>query len=488
MTGIKKLFGDAALYGMSSVLARLLNFLLTPLLTVYLTKTEYGINALLYVSVAFLMVILTYGFETAYFRMVGKSENDPRSVFSTAMWSVLSTTGLFLLLSHVFYGSVSEVLSLADRPEFVLMMAWIVAMDVVATIPFARIRSQSRAARFVSIKTAQILFNLLLNFLFFMVLPGFIDSWPELGVGWGLIANLGASLLMLLLLLPEFRAIRWEFDTVIWKRMMWFGFPLLLAGLPGIANEMADRFFLDALLPPLIALEGVASYAAIYKLSIFLILFNQAFRFAAEPYFFGRAENNDGSNADSSGSDSSASDNRKQLALATRLFAGMLCIGFVFVLAALPWLKHFVASKYWADLGLLPVLLFANVLLSLNTQVSMWYKLSDKTRYGLYITLLGFAVTVAGNLYWIPQIGIMGAAYATLASYAVMLLISVWMGQRHYPVPYDFLRIGGYVVISVCLAWTAFHFDTVGVKITALIAMVSIVVGSEWKLLRKARG
>ena len=470
MTGIKKLFGDAALYGMSSVLARLLNFLLTPLLTVYLTKSEYGINALLYVSVAFLMVILTYGFETAYFRMVGKSENDSRSVFSTAMWSVLSTTGLFLLLAHLFYGSASAVFSLADRPWFVLMMAWIVAMDVIATIPFARIRSQSRAARFVWIKTAQILFNLLLNFLFFMVLPSFYADWPSLGVGWVLIANLGASLLMLLLLVPEFRAIRWEFDVIIWKRMLWFGFPLLLAGLPGIANEMADRFFLDALLPPSLALEGVATYAAIYKLSVFLILFNQAFRFAAEPYFFGQAE-------------TGGEGGRKQLALAARLFAGMLCIGFVFVLAALPWLKHFVASKYWADLGLLPVLLFANVLLSLNTQVSMWYKLSDKTRFGLYITLLGFVVTVVGNMHWIPLIGIMGAAYATLASYSVMLLMSVLMGQRHYPVPYDFLRIGGYVVVSVLLAWTAFHFDATFIKVGALIAMVGIVVGSEWKLL-----
>ena len=163
VTEMKRLFGDAALYGMSSILARLLNFLLTPLLTVYLTKSEYGINALLYVSVAFLMVILTYGFETAYFRMANRADRDARTVFSTAMWSILSTTTIFLVLAHVFYGGVSGALNLADRPEYVLMMAWIVAMDVVATVPFAQLRSEKRAIRFVTVKTLQIAFNLALN-------------------------------------------------------------------------------------------------------------------------------------------------------------------------------------------------------------------------------------------------------------------------------------------------------------------------------------
>ena len=468
---MKQLFGDAALYGLSSILARLLNFLLTPLLTVYLTKSEYGINALLYVSVAFLMVILTYGFETAYFRLANKKEHDANAVFSTAMWSILGTTATFLVLAHLFYGSASAILNLADRPKYVLMMAWIVSMDVVATVPFARIRSEQRAKRFVVIKTSQIVFNLLLNILFFMVFPGWIDGWPELGVGWVLIANLGASVFMLLMLIPEFGRIQMSFDKVLWRKMLAFGFPLLLAGLPGVANEMADRFFLDALLPAEMAVEGVGTYSAIYKLSIFLILFNQAFRFAAEPFFFGKEGAGD-------------EDNRKQLAMATRMFAGMLTVGFVFVLAALPWLKHFIAQKYWGDLEILPVLLLANVLLSLNTQVSMWYKLSDRTTYGLIITLAGFVVTIAANLYWIPREGIIGAAYATLASYGTMLLLSTILGQRHYPVPYDFIRIGLYIAVSIPLASFAYNAQAWWWNVAALGMMCAVVVIGEARLFK----
>ena len=468
MSGVKKLFGDAALYGLSSILARLLNFLLTPLLTVALTKAEYGVNSLLYVSVAFAMVLLTYGMETAFFRQSQRDGAEPDRVYSTAMTMLLATTGIFVAVLAWAYTSAADFFNLADHPEYVLWTGLIIAMDVLAAVPFARLRAQQRAKRFVTIKTAQIALNLILNYAFFAVLPAAVEGWPQLQVGWVLIANMAASGLMMLLLAPQWLEIRpARFDRSTARTLLLYGFPLLLAGLPGVANEMADRFFLEALLPAETAIEGVGAYSAVYKLSIFLILFNQAFRFAAEPYFFKNAQRD-----------------LSQLAMATRLFAALLALGVVAVMAGLPWLKHFIADKYWNDLLLLPVLLFANYLLSLSTQVSMWYKLSDRTMMGLWITLFGFALTAAGNIAWIPQLGIMGAAYATLLSYGGMLALSLVLGQKFHPVPYDWGRLGLYTLAALVLGGTAFH-QPGWPSAAAVVLMLAVVLRSERALLKR---
>ncbi len=468
MSGVKKLFGDAALYGLSSILARLLNFLLTPLLTVALTKAEYGVNSLLYVAVAFAMVVLTYGMETAFFRQSQRDGANPERVYSTAMTMLLATTGIFALVLAFTYRSAAGIFNLADHPEYLLWTGLIIAMDVLAAVPFARLRAHNRAKRFVTIKTAQIVLNLLLNYAFFAVLPRAVEGWPTLQVGWVLIANLAASTLMMLLLTSEWLAVKpAQFDRGTARALLTYGFPLLLAGLPGVANEMADRFFLEALLPAQSAMEGVGAYSAVYKLSIFLILFNQAFRFAAEPYFFKNAQRD-----------------LRQLAMATRLFAALLAFGVVAVLAGLPWLKHFIAGKYWNDLLLLPVLLFANYLLSLSTQVSMWYKLSDRTLMGLWITLFGFVLTVAGNVAWIPSLGIMGAAYATLLSYGGMLLLSLLLGQKYHPVPYDWGRLALYTLAALVLGGTAFH-QPGWPAAAAAVLMLAVVLRSERGLLAR---
>jgi O-antigen/teichoic acid export membrane protein len=468
MSGVKKLFGDAALYGLSSILARLLNFLLTPLLTAALTKAEYGVNSLLYVSVAFAMVLLTYGMETAFFRQSQRDGADPEKVYSTAMTLLLATTGVFALVLIAAYRSAAGWLGVQDHPEYVLWTGLIIAMDVLAAVPFARLRARNRAKRFVAIKTAQIGLNLVLNYAFFVFLPKSVDGWPALQVGWVLIANLAASSFMMLLLASEWLAIKpAQFDRGTARTLLAYGFPLLLAGLPGVANEMADRFFLQALLPAEFAVEGVGAYSAVYKLSIFLILFNQAFRFAAEPYFFKNAQHD-----------------LRQLATATRLFAALLAFGVVAVVAGLPWLKHFIADKYWNDLLLLPVLLFANYLLSLSTQVSMWYKLSDRTMMGLWITLFGFALTVAGNLAWIPSLGMMGAAYATLLSYGGMLLLSLLLGQKMHPIPYDWGRLALYTLAALVLGGIAFH-QPGWPAAAALGLMLALVLRSERALLAR---
>ncbi len=467
MASIKSLLNDTALYGLSSIIARLLNFALTPLLTVVLTKSEYGVNSLLYVSIAFLMVILTYGFETAYFRVSQKKSNDETRVFSTAMWSLIFSTIIFLTVVSFLYLPISKLLHLSDRPYLVLWMAWIVAMDVLAAIPFARLRAQRRAKRFVSIKISQIAVNFISCYAIFLIFPNLGFNLPDWQVGWVLIANLIASLFMIALLLPEFFAIKRIFDFRIWKTMIAFGLPLLLAGLPGVANEMADRFFIEYLMPLPSSKEAVGTYSAIYKLSIFLILFNQAFRYAAEPFFFKESKKT-----------------KTQLASVLRIFTGVLCIAMVSVLAGLDAIKFFIDPKYWDALPLLFILLLANVFLSMNTQISMWYKLSDKTHMGIYITFAGFVVTVVGNLILIPLMGIEGAAWTTLSSYLVMTIISILLGQVFFKVPYDFIRIALYLFSAIFLGWVASeNMTNYFYAGTSALAMILIVVISERQLL-----
>ncbi len=467
---MKRLLSDTALYGLSSIIARLLNFALTPLLTIVLSKSEYGVNSLLYVSIAFLMVILTYGFETAYFRISEKNGNEERRVYSTAMWSLLITTIIFLTIFSIFYIPISELIHMPNRPYLVLWMSWIVAMDAISAVPFARLRSQRRAKRFVFIKISQIAVNFILCYAIFLILPNMGYKLPDWQVGWVLFANLIASGFMILLLLPEFFAVKRIFDFGIWKTMMAFGIPLLLAGLPGIANEMADRFFIEYLMPVSSAKQEVGTYSAVYKLSIFIILFNQAFRYAAEPFFFKESKNR-----------------KEQLAEVLRLFTGILCIGMVSVLASLDGIKFFIDSKYWEALPLLYILLLANVFLSMNTQISMWYKLTDKTQIGFYITIIGFAITVIGNITLIPIIGIEGAAWTTLISYMLMTIMSLTLGQLSYKVPYDFGKILLYLTSAIILGWIASeNMSNYIYSYGAMLIMISIVLFSERKFLMRS--
>jgi len=252
--------------------------------------------------------------------------------------------------------------------------------------------------------------------------------------------------------------------------MMAFGIPLLLAGLPGIANEMADRFFIEYLMPVSSAKQEVGTYSAVYKLSIFIILFNQAFRYAAEPFFFKESKNR-----------------KEQLAEVLRLFTGILCIGMVSVLASLDGIKFFIDSKYWEALPLLYILLLANVFLSMNTQISMWYKLTDKTQIGFYITIIGFAITVIGNITLIPIIGIEGAAWTTLISYMLMTIMSLTLGQLSYKVPYDFGKILLYLTSAIILGWIASeNMSNYIYSYGAMLIMISIVLFSERKFLMRS--
>jgi O-antigen/teichoic acid export membrane protein len=450
---LKRLFGQTAVYGLSSILGKVLNFLLVPLHTAVLTQSAYGINTDFYVLIAFLIVILTYGMETAFFRFSEKRNQQKELVYSTALLSILATTGLFMAAAFLFFEPLTTALKYQDNQQYIQWLLLILAMDAIAAIPFARLRAQNRALRFVVIKLTLISSNIAFNLLFF--LPALVNArlpfdplpyWfgENLGVGYIFLANLLASAIMLIMLLPEMVKIPWRFNWSLWKAMLVFGIPLMISGLAGIANEMLDRQLLKYLLPEANWQAQVGIYGAVYKISIFLILFNQAFRYAAEPFFFS----------------SQKRENAKEtFAVVMNYFVIVMSIGFVMIMAYLDIVKYFIDSKFWEGLHIVPILLMANVFLGVNTNLSFWYKLSDKTNYAIVITGIGLLLTVGLNVYLIPKIGYEGAAWATLASYGGMMVISYFLGQRMYPIPYQTGRIVFVMILAFLFGYLAYHFS-----------------------------
>ncbi len=450
---LKKLLGQTALYGLSSILGKVLNFLLVPLHTAVLSQSAYGINTDFYVLIAFLIVILTYGMETSFFRFSEKRANKKDAVYSTALISILVSTVLFMGLAFAFFNPLANALKYQDNQQYIQWLLLILAMDAIAAIPFARLRAQNRAVRFVVVKLMLIFSNIFFNLLFF--LPSIINThlpfdvmpyWfgANLGVGYIFLANLFASAIMLIMLLPEMLRVPWKFDIALWRAMLVFGIPLMISGLAGVANEMFDRQLLKYLLPENTWQAQVGIYGAVYKISIFLVLFNQAFRYAAEPFFFS----------------SEKRENAKEtFAVVMNYFVMVMSIGFVLIMAYLDVVKHFIDSKFWEGLHIVPILLMANVFLGVNTNLSFWYKLSDRTNYAIVITGFGLLLTIGLNVYLIPKIGYEGAAWATLVSYGGMMLLSYILGQRLYPIPYKTGRIVLVMLLAFLFGYLAYHFS-----------------------------
>lgn len=449
---LKKLASQTALYGLSSILGKVLNFLLVPLHTMVLSQSAYGINTDFYVLIAFLIVVLTYGMETAFFRFSEKHPQNKEAVYSTALISIIASTVLFIGLSAVLLNPITHALKYDSNPSYVFLLLMILAIDALAAIPFARLRAQNRAARFVAIKLTLIGTNIFFNVLFFapalinQALPfDLLPYWfgANLGVGYIFLANLMASSIMLIMLLPEMYKTKPVFSKTLWRAMLVFGVPLMISGLAGVANEMLDRQLLKYLLPENTWQAQVGIYGAVYKLSIFLVLFNQAFRYAAEPFFFSTERQTQA---------------KETFATVMTYFVMVMATGYVFVMAYLDLIKYFIDQKFWEGLHIVPILLVANVFLGINTNLSFWYKLSDKTNWAIVITGFGLLLTVGFNIWLIPKMGYVGAAWATLISYAGMMVLSFFMGQRFYPIPYKTGKILLVLILAFTLGGFAYHF------------------------------
>ena len=448
----KQLAGQTALYGLPSILGRLLNFLLVPLHTAAMTQQQFGVVTDLYVWVAVCIVLLTYGMETAFFYH-GAAPERTDAVFRTALSSLIISTLLFYGLFEWNIGSVGSALRYEGQLGYLRCMVWILCLDVLAALPFARLRLSGKAAHFAAIKFALIGTNILLNLLLFDAVPGIEGArnflpiaFQKDPVAYVLAANLCASGVMTLLLLPQWRLLfgRWRWDRDQWIRLMSYGLPLMLAGLAGIANELADRQFIKYLLPEHQAMADLGVYGAVYKLSILLMLFVQAYRYAAEPFFFRM-------NAAGDGKEMNA-----QILLYYSLFLGGL---FIALNAALPWAQHFIDEKFWIGLSAAPVLFAANYVLGLNAHLSIWYKLENKTWYAGVVTGTGLLVTVALNLWLIPKMGWMGAAWATLCAYSAMALLNAVLGTTIARIPYDWPRLAGYFTSAIALGAAAWWWQ-----------------------------
>ena len=445
---IRKLASQTAIYGLSSIFGRFLNYLLVPLYTYHFSAAEYGIVSEFYAYAGFFAVLLVFGFETGYFRFRDKNNPDRDTAYSTALWFVWLVNMLFLLLILLVQTPLSEALHYAHHPEYVLWFAIILGLDAVASIPFARLRAENRAFRFAGIKIIEILVTVGLSLFFIAYCPPVYAKneqvWfaplydPGIGLGYVFIANLAASAVKFVLLIPQLKGMAWGFDKALFKKMVRYSLPMVIIGFAGIINEMLDRALLKYLLPhdPLTNMRMLGIYSACYKLSILMSLFIQAFRYAAEPFFFAYADK---------------SDARQVYADVMKYFVIFCMAIFLLVTLYIDFFQYFIGREFRAGLGVTPILLLANLCLGIYVNLSIWYKLTDRTLMGAFVSLGGALLTIALNLWWIPLYGYMGSAWATLACYGSMAFISYLLGRKYYPVAYDLKRIVFYIVFGLGL-------------------------------------
>ena len=452
MNPLKKLASQTAIYGLSSVVGRLLNYLLVPLYTRYFLPAEYGVVTELYAYVAFLVVMLTYGMETAFFRFSKKEETT--KVYSTTLISLLISSVVFVGLIFLNSSAISEWLGYVNHPEYIQFFALIIGMDAVASISFAKLREQDKAMRFAFIRIVNIMVNIGLN-LYFIV-------YQEYGIAYIFIANLVASVITLAMLFPEMISSSWVFDKKLWKKMMIYALPLLIAGLAGMTNETIDRVLLKHLLPNTeIAASELGLYGAFYKLSIIMILFIQTFRFAAEPFFF--AQEKEGKS-------------RKIYADVMKYFTIIMAFIFLGVTIFYDIIKGFLGTEYHDERGFLVVsiLLLANLFLGIYYNLSIWYKLTEKTKYGAYLSIFGAIITLSLNFTLIPVLGFVGCAWATLVCYFSMTVASYYLGKRHFSVPYQVKRITLYLFGMLCV-YFCIYFTNLNMWINSLFLLGFVI-------------
>ena len=483
MSLLKKLAGETALYGLSSIVGRFLNYLLVPLYTRQFLPGEYGVVSELFSYTGFIMVLYSYRLESAFFRF-GTPEADREKTYSTALWSLIFSSALLLIPTLFFSDGIATWLQYKDHPEYVRWFALIITFDALSELPFARLRVEQRPVRFVTAKLLNIGVNISLNLFWILFCPWAAahgHSWvhqvwsPTVGVGYIFLATLIASVASFLFLLPQLRLIRLQFDLPHWKQMMKYAGPLVVVGFAGIINEMLDRAILVRLLPGSLA-ENRAQlgiYSANYKLAMLISLFTQAYRYAAEPFFFKNAH---------------GQDSLRLQANAAKWFTIAGSTAMLGILLYLDFIKNFVGERFHSGLKVVPILLLANLFLGIYYNFSVWYRLKDRTMTGAWISIIGAGITILLNFLWVPYLGYMGAAWATLACYIFMSAATWWTGRELHPVPYPLMRMAFFMGLTLAFYglsllfrsfipdfWTGIAFNTL------LMGGFMGLVWREWK-------
>ena len=448
MAGLKSLAKQTAGYGASSIIGRFLNYLLVPLYTAKLSAASggYGVVTNVYAIVALLLVCLTYGMETGFFRFANKKEEDTSLVYSTVLIGVGTSSALFVLLSLFFLPAISGFLGYQEHPEFIGMMLVVVAMDAFQSILFAHLRYQNRALTFATYKLLFIVGNILVNLFFFLWAPLIYQAhpawiaWiydPSYGVGYAFLANLICTSFIMLLFFPELCKVHFRYDGALMKRIFRYSFPILILGLVGILNQTIDKIlfpFLMGQTPEATMQLGI--YGAASKVAMIMMMFTQAFRYAYEPFVFGKSQDKD---------------NKETYAQVMKYFIIFSLLAFLGVMFYLDLFKFIIAPDYWEGLKVVPIVMAASLFMGVYFNLSFWYKLIDETRWGAYLSLIGCTMVIAINVLFVPVYGYIACAWAGFVGYGVAMLLSYGLGQRKYPIDYPLVAIGKYVLLATVL-------------------------------------
>lgn len=450
MSLYKNLFKQTAVYGLATVLPRMLSFLLVRLYTDYLPNSEYGEVSVIFSWMVFFNVILAYGMETSFFRFY--NTDSSRNVVSTSTISIFWSSMFFLFAALVGRNYLAEWSDI--DVQYITYTIWILVLDALVIIPFSKLRADGRPIYYAAIKIGNVFVNLGLNVVFIAWLPKWAVSNPggfwemiykeDFQIGYIFVSNLIASFLTLMVLAPHYFKIRWSFDRELWRRMMRYSLPVLVAGVAFAINEAFDRILLEKLLPDNIAKAEVGIYSACYKLALFMTLYATAFRLGIEPFFFSYAKNESAP---------------KAYAMITKYFVIFGSVILVCVVVFSDILKVLLIDNksYWDGMKVVPLIIIANFFLGIYHNLSVWYKLTDKTKMGAYISIVGAIVTLVLNFVLIHEYSYMGSAIATISAYGTMMIISYFLGNKYYPIPYDMKKIGGYLGLSIALSLLYFY-------------------------------
>ena len=447
----KSLFKQTAIYGLATVLPRMLSFLLVRLYTGILPTGEYGEVSIVLSWMVFFNVVLSYGMETAFFRFYN-SETDKENVIATSTISIFWSSIIFLFGALIFRGTLASLANV--EVQYITYAIWILVLDALVIVPFSKLRANQRPMLYAIIKIGNVAVNLLLNIFFLLLLPKIAAANPNsfIGnlyvenyeIGYIFVSNLAASLLTLLVLSPNYLSLTRKFDAALWKKMMQYGLPILVAGIAFAVNEHFDKILLGYWLPDNVAKSEVGAYSACYKLGLFMVLFATAFRLGIEPFFFSHSNHEKAP---------------QTYAMITKyfvIFGSLILLGVIVFADVLKFLL-LDNKSYWEAMKVVPLIILANFCLGIYNNLSVWYKLTDRTKMGAYISIVGAVLTLVLNYLLIPKFSYYGSAIATIAAYGSMMFISYVLGNRYYPIPYDMEKIGGYLGLSILFSAISFY-------------------------------
>lgn len=432
MAGLKSLAKETAIYGVSSIVGRFLNYLLVPVYTIALPASSggYGVVTNIYAWVALILVLLTCGMETGFFRFANKGQDDPMRVYSTTLLSVSIGSLVFVALGLLFLEPIAGWLEYGEHPWYIGMMMIVVAMDAIQSIPFAYLRYKKHPIKFAALKLLFIFLNIALNLFYYVILEGN-------DVGYAFLFNLVCTSVVMVCMIPELRGFTYVLDKELLKRMLRYSLPLVILGVAGILNQVADKIIFPFVYPDEAeATIQLGIYGAASKIAMIMAMFTQAFRFAYEPFVFGKSKEKD---------------SREMYAQAMKFFIIFTLLAFLAVMFYLDILRHVIGRDYWDGLRVVPIVMAAEIFMGIYFNLSFWYKLIDETRWGAYFSLTGCIILVLMNIFLVPKYGYIACAWAGFTGYGVAMLLSYFVGQKKYPIQYDLKAIGMYVLLAAVL-------------------------------------